>query len=39
VLGFPDGKNMVSILQNTGFKNCCFQPQTMGIATIYSGIK
>ena len=39
VLEFPDGNDMVKILHDLGFKNCQFQPQTMGIATIYSGIK
>lgn len=39
VLEFPDGVKMVEILQDMGYKQCQFKPQTMGIATIYSGIK
>ena len=39
VLEFPDGNDMIEILQRLGYKHCQFKPQTMGIATIYSGIK
>ena len=39
ILEFPDGNDMVDILQSLGYKHCQFKPQTMGIATIYSAIK
>lgn len=36
---FPDGSVFLDILKEAGFKQCSFQKQTFGIATIYQGIK
>lgn len=36
---FPEGKEFLEILENSGFKNCTFKRMTFGIATIYSGFK
>lgn len=32
---FPDGDSFVSILEKTGYQNCSWHPQTLGIASIY----
>ena len=39
VLAFPDGEKFITILQNTGFKNCKCYPLTFGISSIYIGEK
>lgn len=36
---FPYGENLNNILRKVGFKNVKHEPQTMGIATIYSATK
>lgn len=36
---FPDGDDFTGILEKTGFENCRWLPQTMGIATIYEAQK
>jgi demethylmenaquinone methyltransferase/2-methoxy-6-polyprenyl-1,4-benzoquinol methylase len=36
---FPDGDSFVRILEKTGFENCRWIAQTMGIATIYESQK
>lgn len=36
---FPYGETLNSILRNVGFKNVKHDPQTMGVATIYSASK
>lgn len=36
---FPDGKRFVEILDKTGFKNTECKPLTLGISSIYTGIK
>jgi demethylmenaquinone methyltransferase / 2-methoxy-6-polyprenyl-1,4-benzoquinol methylase len=36
---FPEGKEFLEILKNTGFKECSMKRLTFGIATIYSGYK
>jgi demethylmenaquinone methyltransferase / 2-methoxy-6-polyprenyl-1,4-benzoquinol methylase len=36
---FPEGKEFLEILKNTGFKDCSMKRLTCGIATIYSGYK
>jgi demethylmenaquinone methyltransferase/2-methoxy-6-polyprenyl-1,4-benzoquinol methylase len=39
VSAFPHGKNFLSILTKTGFKDTKSNPLTFGIASIYTGIK
>jgi len=39
VQAFPDGKAFTDLLQERGFKNTTWQPLTLGICTIYTGIK
>lgn len=36
---FPDGEDFLAILRGAGFSECQARPLTMGIATLYSGIK
>ncbi len=36
---FPDGKNFLGILEKTGFKQTECKPLTLGISSIYTGIK
>lgn len=36
---FPDGQNFLDILGKIGFKNTQCKPQTLGISSIYVGIK
>ncbi|MFT6865334.1 MAG: demethylmenaquinone methyltransferase/2-methoxy-6-polyprenyl-1,4-benzoquinol methylase [Cyclobacteriaceae bacterium] len=36
---FPDGQNFLDILAKIGFKNTECKPQTLGISSIYVGIK
>ncbi|MCR9289764.1 MAG: bifunctional demethylmenaquinone methyltransferase/2-methoxy-6-polyprenyl-1,4-benzoquinol methylase UbiE [Bacteroidetes bacterium] len=36
---FPDGENFLSVLKQTGFSNTKSQALTLGICTIYTGIK
>jgi len=36
---FPDGKEFLKILESAGYQSCKSIPLTMGIATIYTGIK
>ncbi|MFY0599109.1 MAG: bifunctional demethylmenaquinone methyltransferase/2-methoxy-6-polyprenyl-1,4-benzoquinol methylase UbiE [Cyclobacteriaceae bacterium] len=36
---FPDGQNFLDILEKIGFKNTQCKPQTLGISSIYVGIK
>lgn len=39
VLKFPQGADFTSLLQKSGFKDTTFTPLTLGIATLYEGIK
>lgn len=39
VRSFPDGKDFTSILDKLGFKNTECKPLTLGISSIYTGIK
>lgn len=39
VRSFPDGKDFTSILDQLGFKNTACKPLTLGISSIYTGIK
>lgn len=39
VLKFPQGTEFTDLLQKSGFKNTLFKPLTLGIATLYEGIK
>ncbi len=39
VRDFPDGKNFTDILDNIGYKNTECKPLTLGISSIYTGIK
>ncbi len=39
VQAFPDGKDMVDILNKIGYKNTICKPLTLGIASIYFGVK
>jgi len=39
VQAFPDGKAFTDLLHQQGFKNTTWQPLTLGICTIYTGIK
>ncbi len=39
VVNFPDGQRFVSLLDKAGFKNTKFRPLSLGICTIYTGIK
>ncbi|MGC8865954.1 MAG: bifunctional demethylmenaquinone methyltransferase/2-methoxy-6-polyprenyl-1,4-benzoquinol methylase UbiE [Bacteroidales bacterium] len=39
VLKFPQGVDFTSLLQKSGFKDTTFTPLTLGIATLYEGIK
>jgi ubiquinone/menaquinone biosynthesis C-methylase UbiE len=36
---FPEGKEFLKILMNTGFNQCSMKRLTWGVATIYSGYK
>lgn len=36
---FPDGKDFIGILEKTGFKQTECKPLTLGISSIYTGIK
>lgn len=36
---FPDGEDFLAILREAGFSECQARPLTMGIATLYSGLK
>jgi len=36
---FPDGKQFLQLLENTGFMQTTFKPLTFGIVTLYSGVK
>jgi demethylmenaquinone methyltransferase / 2-methoxy-6-polyprenyl-1,4-benzoquinol methylase len=36
---FPEGKEFLEILENTGFNGCSMKRLTFGIASIYSGFK
>jgi demethylmenaquinone methyltransferase / 2-methoxy-6-polyprenyl-1,4-benzoquinol methylase len=36
---FPEGKEFLKILENTGFKECSIKRLTFGIASVYSGFK
>jgi demethylmenaquinone methyltransferase/2-methoxy-6-polyprenyl-1,4-benzoquinol methylase len=36
---FPAGKEMLGILESTGFRQTAFTPLSFGIATLYSGFK
>lgn len=39
IKAFPEGKEFVTILEKTGFKNCYKKPLSFGICTIYCGSK
>jgi len=39
VEAFPDGKDFIEILKNTGFKNIACKPLTFGISSIYTAQK
>jgi demethylmenaquinone methyltransferase / 2-methoxy-6-polyprenyl-1,4-benzoquinol methylase len=39
VNAFPDGEQFLKRMANAGFNNLTFKPLTMGIATLYTGIK
>jgi demethylmenaquinone methyltransferase/2-methoxy-6-polyprenyl-1,4-benzoquinol methylase len=39
VKSFPDGKDFTSILDKLGFKDTVCKPLTLGISSIYTGIK
>ncbi len=39
VEAFPEGKGFLSILEKIGYQNCYLKPLTLGISTIYCGIK
>lgn len=39
VAHFPQGKAFNEILESSGFKNVSFKPLTLGIVTLYTGIK
>ncbi|WP_375579136.1 bifunctional demethylmenaquinone methyltransferase/2-methoxy-6-polyprenyl-1,4-benzoquinol methylase UbiE [Marivirga tractuosa] len=39
VRSFPDGKDFTAILDKLGFKNTVCKPLTLGISSIYTGIK
>lgn len=39
VQAFPDGDNFISILNQLGFKNTTCKPLTLGISSLYTGIK
>lgn len=36
---FPEGKNFIRILEESGFTGCSFFTLTFGIVTVYSGLK
>jgi demethylmenaquinone methyltransferase/2-methoxy-6-polyprenyl-1,4-benzoquinol methylase len=39
VNAFPDGNSFLEVISDAGFRNCRFRRLTLGIATIYFGIK
>jgi demethylmenaquinone methyltransferase/2-methoxy-6-polyprenyl-1,4-benzoquinol methylase len=39
VQAFPDGENFISILSRLGFKDTLCKPLTLGISSLYTGIK
>jgi demethylmenaquinone methyltransferase/2-methoxy-6-polyprenyl-1,4-benzoquinol methylase len=39
VQAFPDGENFVSILNRLGFKDTLCKPLTLGISSLYTGLK
>ncbi|WP_258103711.1 bifunctional demethylmenaquinone methyltransferase/2-methoxy-6-polyprenyl-1,4-benzoquinol methylase UbiE [Marinoscillum sp. MHG1-6] len=39
VQSFPDGDDFLGVLNEIGFKNTICKPQTLGISSIYTGIK
>lgn len=39
VMAFPDGDKFIEIMKNTGYKNCTRKVMSLGIVTIYTGIK
>ena len=39
VQAFPDGQNFISILNRLGFKDTLCKPLTLGISSLYTGIK
>lgn len=39
VMKFPEGREFLSILQKVGFKNCVEARLTLGIASVYTGVK
>jgi demethylmenaquinone methyltransferase/2-methoxy-6-polyprenyl-1,4-benzoquinol methylase len=39
VKAFPHGMDFCNILMNCGFKNIDFTPLTLGVATVYTGVK
>ncbi len=39
VQAFPDGENFISILNRLGFKDTLCKPLTLGISSLYTGIK
>jgi demethylmenaquinone methyltransferase/2-methoxy-6-polyprenyl-1,4-benzoquinol methylase len=38
-LKFPERDNFIKALNNAGFKNTLYKPQTMGVCCIYEGVK
>ncbi|MCT4600105.1 MAG: bifunctional demethylmenaquinone methyltransferase/2-methoxy-6-polyprenyl-1,4-benzoquinol methylase UbiE [Marinifilaceae bacterium] len=39
VMAFPDGDKFLQIMKNVGYKNCKRKVMSLGIVTIYTGIK
>lgn len=39
VLEFPDGQKMLDLMASRGLENCWQKPMTLGIATLYVGVK
>ncbi|MFT6035000.1 MAG: demethylmenaquinone methyltransferase/2-methoxy-6-polyprenyl-1,4-benzoquinol methylase, partial [Marivirga sp.] len=39
VKSFPDGKDFTNILDKLGFNNTVCKPLTLGVSSIYTGIK
>lgn len=39
VQAFPDGKDFLSVMQKTGYEQADFEPLTLGICTLYTGVK
>ena len=39
VQAFPDGKDFVKVLENTGYQSATYKPLTLGVCSIYQAVK